>query len=313
MIPPKYSLESWKDHLIAGIMPAREIHLLAGPPGAGKTTLIMQMLQDFQAGQEIFGFRTFPAPVLYISCDRTLDEQKRVMERTKTAWGSFKVAVLDEIVSHTDSPSIDKVMEFVAKNYSHCKLIVIDGFGALVPDGKMSDYSTVLKFLRRCQAICQHFDQTILGVIHFAKEKKGEGYLNPRDRILGSTAWGGFSNLVMTIEKEDPTNDKNDNRILWICPRNERERKLKLQMNALGKLVTVEDANEDDLASLFALEVNKLPAAVDYPRKKLVEMGQMWETSALSPSTVDRLLKRLVMEGTWERGMKGCYRRVPEV
>lgn len=300
------------EYLIADILPAGEIHLLAGPSGAGKTTLLMQMIKDYLEGKPVFGYQTFPGQVFYVSCDRTLNEQKRVMDRTQTSWGSFEVAVLSQIVPKNTSPTIEAILRHVKAHQPLTKLLVVDGFATLTPSGKYMDYSTVSVWLRHCQDLCQLYDITILGVVHFAKEKKGEGYSNQRERILGSAAWGGFANLVLTLSKEDPEDATSTIRNLWICPRNEAEIKMKLKMEKGGKLVTFQDSEEDQLASILELELKKLPIDRVFQRKDVLELNAKLDLP-VAAITVDRMLKRLVVEGRLEKAGQGKYRRVAEV
>jgi len=303
----------WHQYVIDKIMPVRDVHLFAGPPGAGKTTVILQMLLALQKAEPVFGWRTFPQKLLYVSCDRTSEEQKRVLDRTGTPHDAFPSIVLDDAFPGTATPTIFGLLKWIKLNHPETQFLIIDGFATLVPDGKLNDYGVILKFLRICQELCRKFDLTILGILHSSKQKEGQGYENQREKILGSTAWGGFSNLVMTLEKENNSDPKDPYRVLWINPRNAPEQKIRLQMNSLGRLVTVEEVNDDDLGDLWtAEELAKLPPEIDYERKTLVRMGAEFKPP-VSSATVDRLLKRLVAEGRWEKGKRfGTYRRVSE-
>ena len=42
-------------HVIECVMPCREVHILAGASGAGKTSLIVQMIDDLTEGNDLFG------------------------------------------------------------------------------------------------------------------------------------------------------------------------------------------------------------------------------------------------------------------
>lgn len=300
------------DYLISEILPAGEIHLLAGPSGAGKTTLLMQILADFLAGVPVWGYRPFPAPVFYVSCDRTLNEQKRVMERTRTGWGAFPVAVVKQIFPGTLRPSIGGIVAYAKKHYPETKLLVVDGFATLVPGGRYMDYTVVSDWLRDIQDLCQASEITILGVVHFAKEKKGEGYSNQRERILGSAAWGAFANLVLTLSKDDPEDPRSRVRNLWVCPRNGEETLHKLEMSK-GLLVPYTTLGEDDKSSVLECEIRKLPPDLPFGRKAVKELNDRLAPEVqVSDATLDRLLRQMIEEGKLEKAGYGRYKRVSE-
>lgn len=299
----------YRDHIIDNIMPHGEIHLLGGPSGAGKTTLLMQSIDDIIDGGMFFTFKCHATEVFYISCDRSHNEQKRIMDRVKLR-NKLDFEVLDNIFKLGSPATIDGIVKFVRTKRPGTKLLIIDGFATLVPNGKSSDYDTVNRWLRLCRYICETYNITILGVVHFSKEKQGEAYTNQRERILGSAAWGCFSSLVMTLSKEDPTSPTNAHRHLWICPRNWPEQKITLTMGTDGKLQPIDEAEEDNIASLLELALSKLPVDKEYSRKVILKMGEE-QALPVAPPAVDRLLKSLLEKGTWEKGSKyGCYKRI---
>src|SRR4051794_13985196 len=59
----------WREHVIDGLMPVREVHLLGGPSGAGKTTWLMDFLEKWQKEEDIFGHKSHPAAFVYIAGD----------------------------------------------------------------------------------------------------------------------------------------------------------------------------------------------------------------------------------------------------
>src|SRR5438445_332753 len=62
-----------QQYIIEGIMPAGQVHLLAGPSGGGKTTLVFQMMEAIAKGEEFLGHKCKAVPQAYISCDRNIE------------------------------------------------------------------------------------------------------------------------------------------------------------------------------------------------------------------------------------------------
>src|SRR3990170_2740164 len=57
--------------IIDTILPAREVSILAGASGAGKTTLVMQMLKSLQRNESVFGHvAQHHQRIGYIAADR---------------------------------------------------------------------------------------------------------------------------------------------------------------------------------------------------------------------------------------------------
>src|SRR5262249_41590755 len=75
-------------------------------------------------------------------------------------------------------------------------------------------------------------------------------YTNPREKILGSVAWGGAAEGIVFIEPEDPE-DVGGPRKLWLLPRNAPGKILTLGFKD-GLLVetktTVKPTNRETLA-----------------------------------------------------------------
>ena len=70
-----------RQHVIEEIMPRREVHILAAASGAGKTTLMVQLIDDLATGREVFGAQTHPVRIGYLCNDRSQDDLTRTFER----------------------------------------------------------------------------------------------------------------------------------------------------------------------------------------------------------------------------------------
>lgn len=79
-----------------GWMPLRDLTLLYGPGGAGKTTLVGQMARSFANGEALFGSINVgrPMAVLYVGCEDDLDELHRRFAAQGGATGDIRLASL---------------------------------------------------------------------------------------------------------------------------------------------------------------------------------------------------------------------------
>lgn len=210
--------------LIEGILPANEIHLLAGPTGAGKTRWLFQTLIRWQAGQSILGHHANPVSWVYVASDRTSVSAKRTLDSMKidpskiefiAAWD--KQLTLNQIIDHAEG--------------SH--LIVIESFGSFVDHPATS--TNVKRFMQAVSKMIRDSNQTIIGVMESPKQKPKERYGNPRQRISGVASWGHFAETVMLVEPV-PGDESCPDRTVHICPRNGPEVVLELTFRSDGRL-----------------------------------------------------------------------------
>ena len=292
----------YDEWLIQDIMPRREVHLIVGPAGAGKTTFTLQMLEDFVEGHWVLGKNTFPCPVVFVSCDRSEADHFRTLDRIGIEHGKF------QFFGQRDNPTtVEVITETCARNWPGC-LVFIDGFATLVPGGKHSDYDVVSNFLRTAGKACEKYDITILGSLHATKAKEGEKFTDPRQRALGSAAWGGFSDLMIVIDREDPDNATEFRRVS-VLPRNAREYVLRYEIGHNGRMVISEDLDENNLLSLLEFWLNQQPVTRIIPTAEFIEQGK---AAAVSARSVERWLSTQLELGHLIKDGKGKYRRVAQ-
>ncbi|MBO0887479.1 AAA family ATPase [Candidatus Bathyarchaeota archaeon] len=200
------------EFLIEKLLPANEIHLLAGPSGAGKTRWLIQMLKnEWERGFPVLGYHSNPVPWCYIGSDRSTKSVRRTISdigidpdtiNIIPCWGRDRKTMA----------GIEQVIED-----SGAYLAVIEGFAGFC-DGDNSHH--VRNFLCTVQAWIQHKNLTIIGVVESPKMKPYERYENPRQRVSGAAAWAHYSDTIMLVEPRDSRHPKLPDRILHICPRN---------------------------------------------------------------------------------------------
>jgi len=200
------------DYLIERILPANDISIIGGPSGVGKTTWTLQFMQALAREKEMFGFRAHPRRFAYVSMDRSLIDVQRVLERVGIPEDDFPF-----IDSRRDM-SIKIIVKKTLKRYPGTRLIIVEAFSSLM-EGKINDYNKVRKVLVDTNILCEELGITILGIVHANKTKEGEGYLSARDTLLGSVAWGGFSQTLFIFRRKNPGNSADRRRILDILPR----------------------------------------------------------------------------------------------
>lgn len=284
------------EFLIADLLPAGEIHLLAGSSGSGKTTWLFQMLALWQAGLPVLGHHSSPVPYAYISIDRSRTSVTRTLQRLGLENQLTHIICREDLGSVT---SLGAVLVSVREKYPEAKAFFIEGFQTLVGD-KGNSYTPVAQLLQAATTYCATNNLTILGVCHSPKMKIEEGFKHPRETVLGSVAWAAFSDTVITMD----LNEENGIITLQAMPRNAPSEKHELMFSPPnGVLVPMEGSSKTLLADLIL----RMPANEELTRQQILEWGI---TLGLSTRTVERVISDLQNDGELETTMtRGTYRR----
>jgi RecA-family ATPase len=210
-----------REYLIEKVLPSRELHILGGPSGAGKTRLLFQWLRDWQAGKPfLFDPKTnepFAAKpdlnIAYIAYDRSEESIQETMDAIgpipRLKWKSAR--------------SNPYTLRHIRELFPDVNLVVIDAIASAVPMGRTNDYVTVAGFCRDIGVLCTQQNFTVLAIHHTAKAKENESYLNPRQRLSGSGSWAAFSDTVFLLEPINPDDPEKQERRLFVGPRNSAE------------------------------------------------------------------------------------------
>lgn len=292
------------EFLIDNILPSGEVHLLGGPSGAGKTTWLFQMLaEQWKLGGTILGHTVHPVPFVYISADRSKAGVKRTMARAGVNAASFPFVSL---VEHPTVTSIATLAELVARTHPDTKLLIIDGMMRLVPPRKDAStdggFGHISRFLIGVCKLCQDTDLTIIFIVHSPKQKEDSRYANPRERVMGSTAWAAFSETVILVEPYLPiSKDTADCRTLIVLPRNSPAIFQDLVFASNGRLTERSEEIDSVLVDQFLGTVQK---------------GEMFTTAqferslekSMARSTIHLWLKRLEGAGKITKMSRGNWR-----
>jgi len=221
--------------IVDTIFPGQRVHLIGGASGAGKTTWLMQMIEDWRQEKPIYGFPSHPVPFVYLSYDRDTDDFIDTCDRLKIDPNTYNF--VSPIEKDFDLPLL-MMLEKLHKANPETKLYIVEGIASQTPDGKINDQRIVGRWLRQLQAFCKRYGVTIIGVLHAAKTKERDRYKEPRARIAGCGAWAGYSSTVVIIEEESADTDSSI-RELMILPRNDKKFSFTLDFKD-GRLVEVD-------------------------------------------------------------------------
>lgn len=283
------------DFLIADLMPSREVHLLCGPSGAGKTTLLFQILKQWQVGEDVFGHQSFPVPYTYVSCDRSRKSVDLTLKRLNCVEVITRILALDDLVS--SNHKLESIIEAAKKKYSDTELVVIEGVQTLVGNNQ-KDYGSVSALLRQGWAKCQRYEVTLLGTGHSPKVKENERYLHPRERTLGSVAWGAFADLIIAMNFDEQTKV----RTVDVLPRNAAEEAYEFMSGPHGALVPCPKEKGDRL--LLVIEARS--EGITITRQDVLDIAEGME---IGRSVADQVIAKCIETQMLERVSDGVFKR----
>jgi len=295
-----------RDHLIDRIIPKHAVHLVGGPSGSNKTTMLLQLLvQEWSKGRPVFGNTSHPVPWVYISADRPSDSVWETMERIGIPKDSVRIY---SVVDHGKVMDIESVIKECLTMTPRPELVVIEGLASLMK-GSYNNYQHVAKLLTLLTLICTKEQITIIGVVHSTKTKQGEEFLNPRQRVMGSVAWAAYSETILLLEPLGLEKDSTTNlRRLFVLPRNSKEFSIDFQLDANGRLTAIATEKEDDLAEALVL----VHTQTMKPNETFSTADFVFQVEQLGykKRTAEKILTKFTEEGIFTQIGKGRYRKV---
>jgi hypothetical protein len=285
-------------YLIDKILPARQVHLIGGPSGIGKTRWIVHLLKDWLEGKPVLGFKSHPEKMMYFATDRNEES----LEETFQALDIGTLFPWKSLLNTTQS--IDEII----KSHPDVKLFVFDPIMLFVPDYKYIDYGTVATFLRNLTKLCVKYDVTIIGVVHTAKMKEGALFVNPRERLLGSAAWGAYAETLFILGSNDFEHpEKSKIRNVNVLPRNSAEFVIHWKFNSHGIPTPCNaPAPSYEESPSFSIFLSHIPENSDLTTKELQKIAT---DLSISQATFFRHLKKAVEQLDLVVVMKGIYRK----
>lgn len=187
----------WKDWLALG-----KLHILAGAPGAGKTTIAMDVAATITAGKNwpdetsgingevlIWSSEDSYADTLGPRLDAAGADLDKVHYATEIKEGEKRI--------YFDPAKDLSLLESAARNMKNLKLIIIDPIvSAMSGDGHKNN--EVRKCLQPIVDIAEKLGVAILGITHFSKGTQGR---DPAERVNGSVAFTGVARFVWVVAK----------------------------------------------------------------------------------------------------------------
>jgi len=209
-IPMESIQWQWKDWLAQG-----KLHLLAGQPGTGKTTIAMQMAATVsKGGTWPDGSTSEQGKVLIWSGED--DPQDTLVPRLKLAGADlqqiyFVENVRDEQGSRSFDPSKDlRMLTVELEEIGQVSLFVADPLVSVV-GGDSHRNSEVRRALQPLVDLAEAQKCAVLGITHYSKSTQVR---DPLDRVTGSVGFAAVARIVLGTAIVQNEVDSDDERLL---------------------------------------------------------------------------------------------------
>lgn len=161
--------------------------MIVGPPKAGKSTLVRQLVKAVCQGSQFLGREVKQGSVLYL----TFEEQASILKEQFRLVG---ITENDPIMIHTGAVFDNRALTDLEEDihYFSPQLVVLDTIFDISQLESINDYKAVKDALSRIRAIARNTDAHILGVHH---TNKGGGF-------MGSQAIFGAVDTMITFVQQ---------------------------------------------------------------------------------------------------------------
>lgn len=200
----------WRDWLALG-----KLHLLAGAPGQGKTTIAIAFAATVTCGGRWpDGTRCTPGNVLIWSGED--DPADTLLPRLMAAGGNkSRVHFVEGTRINGESQPFDpardmSALQAQAEKLGDVKLIIVDPIVSAVTGDSHKNTET-RRSLQPLVDLAAGMNAALLGITHFSKGGQGG---DPSQRVLGSVAFIAVARVVMVAAKVKTEDGEQERRIL---------------------------------------------------------------------------------------------------
>jgi hypothetical protein len=190
--------------LIDGLLPARGLACIVGPPKSGKSFLTSDMLCAVARGMPYAGRETLAGPVIYLTGEGVSGFKRRLvaMRRNLGIEGQGVPFFMIENVPDLGSETTDLAQMLAdldafssAREFDRPRAIVLDTLARCMGEADENSARDMGRFVNRCTAIERHFGCVVVVVHHVGKDPSRGG--------RGSNSLNGAADVTMLVEKTD--------------------------------------------------------------------------------------------------------------
>ena len=228
-----------------GWFPTASVSVIGGASGAGKTSIMLAMLDAQRKRDTFLGHQGGGLSVAILYADRMSDDNDETLERLGLLGTPMAIDVLPLC---WDGEAVLWVLNYLESLPQVPGVLLIEG-GDMLPSDS-SDLKTVAVMIRRFQEIASHYGMAIIFSVGAPKSTKEGKHVLLRDRIFGSQIWGRMASTIATMSIPSDDDGTGDKRTMDVQHRNAGSEHFDLQY-VNGRLEPRIVAAEDDPVVLW--------------------------------------------------------------
>lgn len=189
----------WKGWMAKG-----KLHILAGAPGTGKTTIALALAAAVTRGASFpDGTQGEPGNVLIWSGED--DPADTLVPRLMAAGADLqRICIIGNVGQGQDARPFDPAqdigkLEYAAAQFGDISLVIADPVVSAVT-GDSHKNTEVRRALQPVVDLGRRLDCAVVGISHFSKGTSGR---DPLERVTGSVAFGALARVVLVTAKGD--------------------------------------------------------------------------------------------------------------
>jgi hypothetical protein len=302
------------NYLIPGLIPRRSINLVIGPAKSGRSSLLLPQFNSYLASHQFLDYPLDtdqrPEQIAALLCQRPIDWMMHKTRSLKLEALTYPSLFPIEYwngrpgTAWQDTLSLHLDHQTVASQGRRPRLLYVEGFQMMMPDGKLNDPGAVNGFLGSLQEFCTEQDLAIIGTVGMAKMKAGENYPLLQQRVMGSVQWAESASTLIGVQILDanlPASRRSTWREITVMARGDAPRTLYADFDGAGRLVptdkpsvAAESQSEQEMDALLAAR----KPGEQFVRQDFLDWGGI---RSLSVRTVDRWIASRVELGMLDK------------
>jgi RecA-family ATPase len=198
-----------------GWFPLGEVSLVAASSGIGKTTWMIQVLNNMVHGERVFGHNAKLRGYRIVLHDRSEGSFRRTLKRMH-----LSDEIQKNVIRLTHEQQIADPQAIIAQIIERnpdAEIIFIEGLDMWASDP--NDMRVVSRLVDDLQRLAEQKHVAIIASLGCPKQKPKDRYQLQRDSVFGSSAWGRKTETIVFLELSDLKNP-NSPRRCFVMPRN---------------------------------------------------------------------------------------------
>jgi putative DNA primase/helicase len=197
------------DWLWPGWLARGKLHVIAGAPGAGKTTIAMSLGATVTLGGDWPDGAHCPSPGRAVIWSGEDDPRDTLVPRLIAAGADLsRVSFVDQVRIDGKTRAFDPATDIeplreAINRTGGADLLIIDPIVSAVT-GDSHKNTEVRRALQPMADLASELRAALIGITHFSKGTAGR---NPVERLSGSLAFGALARVVMVAAKKEATED----------------------------------------------------------------------------------------------------------